>query len=441
MGSQKLSTVVVVYVAVCAALTYAVDCARRTHANDNVGGVLRIKLRDSSSSSQGIRRALRTRKHESLVQVETKAGSVPKGPPPKDLFGTLYVGTPPQEFAVAFDTGSGNLMLPSMLCKSIACLSHRPYDGRTSATSTPIAFLDEVDKPLPESGTRETVRVSVGTGALSGNLVKDKVCLGPEENLCVKTEFIEALTMSDEPFSLLPYDGILGLAMPGTSLSTYFNYMGNIAEAQSLKSNRFSVWMAKAGIDTEDSEITFGAFSEERMGSAITWHAVAKPETGMWQIVLNDLVVNNAKLDLCRKGCMAAFDTGTAVIGGPTATIKAVIAELDVKVDCTNYDKLPLFGFVFGDTTLKLSKEDYVMKTNDGCYTQFFSIDIPPPKGPLMLLGDPFLRRYYTIYDRDSLRIGVAFARHASEVGGDSNDDMAAKLIVQTGSYDQTASA
>ena len=42
-------------------------------------------------------------------------------------FGTISVGTPPVSYTVVFDTGSGNLILPSAFCHSDACLSHKRF--------------------------------------------------------------------------------------------------------------------------------------------------------------------------------------------------------------------------------------------------------------------------------------------------------------------------
>ena len=40
------------------------------------------------------------------------------------------------------------------------------------------------------------------------------------------------------------------------------------------------------------------------------------------------------------------------------------------------------------------------------------SSSLPSPKGPLIIFGDPFLRRFVTVYDRSKPRVGLAVAKH-----------------------------
>ena len=49
-------------------------------------------------------------------------------------YGTIEIGTPPQEFTVIFDTGSSNTWIPSKKCHSLACYLHNRYDSSESET-------------------------------------------------------------------------------------------------------------------------------------------------------------------------------------------------------------------------------------------------------------------------------------------------------------------
>ncbi|XP_061367247.1 aspartic proteinase-like [Gastrolobium bilobum] len=83
-------------------------------------------------------------------------------------------------------------------------------------------------------------------------------------------------------------------------------------------------------------------------------------------------------------------------------------------VNCNSISKLPNITFTIGDKPFILTPEQYILKTGEGiaevCLSGFIAFDIAPPRGPLWILGDIFMRVYHTVFDYGNLQIGFAKA-------------------------------
>jgi len=379
--------------------------------------------------------------------------------------GVVHVGGPrPQEFRVVFDTGSGHIVLPSIICEVQACLTKARYDKTESLSGQSINLNGS---PSWTPGTGDSVTIGFGRGEVRGFLVRDRICLGPapgpgEENAedaehCVEAGMVEAFNMSSDPFENFTFDGIVGLGLQGLAVGPRFSFLGSLARQKGSRfsSGQFGVFLAE-GDDEEESEIAFGGHNPERLLEPLTWVPLAKPELGYWMVQVMGIYVDNVKLSACSDGpCTGILDTGTSHLGLPADYVESLsdmlirpaedisdcrqIEAPVVKVELQGYNltilpenymrRLPIDRMLLKDTEEANATDEANATAADAtaanatganasaanttelsCTAKLMAVKIPALGSNIFLLGEPALHRYYTVYDGKDMRVGLGLA-------------------------------
>ncbi|XP_040837825.1 pepsin II-4-like [Ochotona curzoniae] len=310
-----------------------------------------------------------------------------------EYFGTISIGTPPQEFTVIFDTGSSNLWVPSTYCSSLACAFHKRFNPDDSSTY---------------QATSETLSITYGTGSMTGILGYDTVKVGSIED----THQIFGLSETEPgtTFMFAPFDGILGLGYPSISSSGATPVFDNMWNEGLLSQDLFSVYLSSD--DEKGSLVMFGGIDSSYYTGHLNWVPVTYE--GYWQFTLDSVTING-KAIACADSCQAIIDTGTSLLAGPTSAISKIQSYIGASnsegtISCSAIDSLPEIVFTINGVKHPLPAKAYILEEDGACSSGFEGMNLDTSSGELWILGDVFIREYFTVFDRANNKLGLAKA-------------------------------
>ncbi|XP_076857363.1 pepsin A-like [Brachyhypopomus gauderio] len=303
-------------------------------------------------------------------------------------YGVISIGTPPQSFQVIFDSGSSNLWVPSVYCSSEACQNHNKFNPQQSSTY---------------KSNNEALSIEYGTGSMTGFLGYDTVTVG---GISVQNQ-IFGLSQTEAPFmaSMLA-DGILGLAYQSLSSDDATPVFDNMMSQGLVAQDVFSVYLSNGG--QQGSVLLLGEIDTAYYTGNINWIPLSS-ET-YYQITMDSVTING-QVVACSGSCQAIVDTGTSMIVGPTSDISNINAWLgattdqygEATVSCSNVQSLPEITFTINGYSFTIPPSSFISQSYGSCTTGFSGSG-----DSLWILGDVFIRNYYTIFNRANNSVGLA---------------------------------
>merc|ERR1719335_1809592 len=255
-------------------------------------------------------------------------------------------------------------------------------------------------------------------GPVEGVFNSDTVTIGDVE--VPETLFAEISTVSFGPlniaFAMGKFDGILGLGFSKISsygIPTAFEMM---VQKKLIDEPVFSFYLQKDA--SQPGQLTFGGVDHSKFDGEIQY--VPLTDESYWKVSLEGMKYGST--DITSK-VSAIIDSGTSLLAGPkdkvTKIAEAAGATLvmgkEYTIDCSKMSSLPAVEITLGGgKKFTLEASDYVLQVQNQCLFAFMPIELPPKLGEMWILGDVFMRKYYTVFDYGNKRVGMAPAKAAA---------------------------
>eukprot|EP00640_Fibrocapsa_japonica_P003779 CAMPEP_0113934394 /NCGR_PEP_ID=MMETSP1339-20121228/1724_1 /TAXON_ID=94617 /ORGANISM="Fibrocapsa japonica" /LENGTH=363 /DNA_ID=CAMNT_0000936185 /DNA_START=129 /DNA_END=1220 /DNA_ORIENTATION=+ /assembly_acc=CAM_ASM_000762 len=310
-------------------------------------------------------------------------------------YGTISVGEPAQDFTVIFDTGSSNLWIPSEGCGVTSCWAHSRYTSDQSDT-------------FRKNGTN--FEIMYGSGPVSGFFSQDNVILG---GLTAHNQMFAEVTNAKGlglAYLLGQFDGILGLGFNALSVAGVPTPVEALFHQGLIEEPMFAFYLG----DNADGELVLGGVDDNHYTGEITWMPL-KSAT-YWAVELNGITADGNSVS---RTPTAIIDSGTSLLAGPTEEVDAIAKSIGAYaipftgtylMSCS--PDLPPIEFILAGHSFTLEGSEYTIMAGEGiCMLAIQALDIETAIGPLWILGDVFMRKYYTIFNFGKKHVGIALAK------------------------------
>ncbi|OAV99883.1 hypothetical protein PTTG_01476 [Puccinia triticina 1-1 BBBD Race 1] len=345
---------------------------------------------------------------------DPSAAALTNGYADSEYYGVIYVGTPPRPFNVILDTGSSDLWLIGQGASSSS--SHS--GSGISSIGSPTAGSSATGSPFSPSSSSSfqshsnSFQITYGSGSASGAVGTDTITQG---SYTVTNQAFAVVNKATSGLLSGDVSGIMGMAfqsLASTSSSPFW---------QSAKIDTFAFGISRfvnisTATDVEPGGImTLGGVNNTLFQGDVNY--ISLKSQSYWLIAMDSVSINGQVLTGSQSNAVA-IDTGTSLIGAPTAIVAAVYAQIPgARAATGSYQGYyqfpcsanPVLTLTFGGKPYPIAPDDFNVGAVDSdgkmCLGSIFAVEsssssstTKSSSSPAWIIGDSFLKNVYTVF-------------------------------------------
>lgn len=278
--------------------------------------------------------------------------------------------------------------------------------------------------------------IHYGGSTVSGAVSRSRLCFdhaieskspGSSAAACISNFPVFEVTQKDSGFSQLGLDGVLGLGPASGESNLGLTGMDQtllegLANAGVGAAQVFGLYISP-GPFFGPSELSLGGYDTTKIlqGAELQFIQLAQPASGRWELPVQSLKLAPADgsapqaVDVCqgRGDCRALLDSGTSQLPSVPQLNDALgrmVRDAETG-DCKKLDVMPDILIEFaGGAVFKLGPENYVLDRGmcSLAVEEMSTEELSRQKNLALILGEPFFRRVYAVFDKGQDRVGLA---------------------------------